>query len=100
MDRKVIWSFEAISDLEAIAEYISKDSKYYATSFVQKVLEVSKSLSKFYERGRSVPELSNPEIREIFVKEYRLIYQIKENQIVILGLVHGRRELKSFIEKK
>lgn len=100
MDRKVIWSFEAISDLEAIAEYISKDSKYYATSFVQKVLEVSKSLSKFYERGRIVPELINPEIREIFVKEYRLIYQIKEKQIVILGLVHGRRELKSFIEKK
>jgi plasmid stabilization system protein ParE len=91
MARKIIWSYEATTDLEALAEYIAKDSIFYAASFVQKVLDISRSVSEFSERGRIVPELDNPNIREIFVKEYRLIYHIKESQIDILGLIHGKR---------
>ncbi len=100
MARKVIWSFEATADLEALAEYIAKDSAFYAASFVQKILDTSRSLNEFPERGRIVPELGNPSIREIFVKEYRLIYSIEETRVVILGLIHGKRELKALWEKE
>ena len=34
MARKVIWADAAVADLEAAAEYISKDSPAYAASFV------------------------------------------------------------------
>lgn len=30
MDLKVVWSPEAIEDVEAIAEYIGRDSEFYA----------------------------------------------------------------------
>ena len=33
----------------------------------------------FQKRGRIVPELGNPNIRELFVREYRLIYSIEES---------------------
>ncbi len=99
MARKVIWSFEATADLEALAEYIARDSTFYAASFVQKVLDMSRSLNEFSERGRIVPEVGNPDIREIFVKEYRLIYSIEESMVVILGLIHGKRNLKTLWEK-
>lgn len=66
MARKVIWSFEATADLEALAEYIAKDSAFYAAYFVQKILDTSRSLNEFPERGRIVPEPGNPSIREIF----------------------------------
>jgi toxin ParE1/3/4 len=46
MARKVIWSFEATADLEALAEYIAKDSAFYAASFVQKILDTSRSLNE------------------------------------------------------
>jgi toxin ParE1/3/4 len=85
---------------QAIANYIAKDSTFYAASFVQEVREASRSLDKLSEKGRIVPELSNPNIRELFIKEYRLIYSIEELRVVILGLIHGRRDLKTLLEKK
>ncbi len=92
MAREVIWSLEALSDLETIADYIAKDSPFYASSFVRELKEISRSLATLSERGRIVPEFDQSDIREIFVKKYRLIYQIKISQIKILTLVHGARD--------
>jgi toxin ParE1/3/4 len=100
MARKVIWSYEATADLEAIAEYIARDSEFYAAAFVQEILAASCSLSMFSERGRLVPEFGNPLIREFFVREYRLIYIVEESQIGILGLIHGKRDLKRLWEEE
>ena len=38
MDYKVKWSPEATEDLESIAEYIARDSEFYARSVVSKIL--------------------------------------------------------------
>ncbi|MBI5675739.1 MAG: type II toxin-antitoxin system RelE/ParE family toxin [Nitrospirae bacterium] len=100
MARTVIWSYEATADLETIADYIAKDSTFYAASFVIEVREASRSLNEFSERGRLVPELSNPSIRELFIKNYRLIYHVEEVRVDILGLIHGRRDLKTLWEKE
>jgi toxin ParE1/3/4 len=100
MAQKVIWSYEANTDLGALAEYIARDSAFYAVSFVEEVLIASHSLDMFAERGRIVPELGDPNIRELFVKEYRLIYHIEESQVSILGLIHGKRDLKTFLERE
>lgn len=94
MARKVNWAYEATVDLEALAEYIARDSTFYASAFVQEIRDASRSLNEFSERGRIVPELGNPNIRELFVREYRLIYSIEESGVVILGLIHGKRDLK------
>ena len=100
MARKIIWSFEATADLEAIADYIARDSSFYAAAFVLEVREASRSLNEFSERGRIVPELSNSSIRELFINDYRLIYRIEESRVDILGLIHGRRDLKSLWKKE
>lgn len=94
MARKVNWAYEATTDLEALAEYIARDSAFYASAFVQEIRDASRSLNEFSERGRIVPELGNPNIRELFVREYRLIYSIEESRVVMLGLIHGKRDLK------
>lgn len=93
MDRKIIWTDHAVADLESIANYIAKDSKFYASSFVLEIKRAGKSLKDFYERGRVVPEYKNSLIRELFIKEYRLIYKIDNFEIKILTIVHGRRKL-------
>ena len=51
----------------------------------------AKSLRKFPRRGRVVPEVADNAVRELFVKSYRLIYEIRDNQIVILAFIHGAR---------
>lgn len=100
MAREVIWSYEAAEDLEAMADYIARDSAYYASSLVQEIMEAGRSLDTFSERGRIVPELGNPKIREIFVRDYRLIYQREKSRIVILGIIYGKRDLKKLWKKE
>ena len=100
MARKIDWAYEATADLEALAEYIARDSAFYASAFVREIRDASRSLNEFSERGRIVPELGNPNIRELFVREYRLIYSIEESRVVILGFIHGRRDLKILWERE
>ena len=45
------------------------------------------------ERGRIVPEFVNPTVRELFVGSYRLIYQITEQDVYIIGFIHGASDL-------
>jgi toxin ParE1/3/4 len=94
MARRVVWSYEAVSDLEALAEYLAKDSHFYAVAFVREIRDAGSSLDRFAERGRIVPELSDANVRELFVKAYRLIDAIEPKRVVILGLIHGKRDLR------
>ncbi len=57
MDYKVEWSPEATEDLQAIAEYIERDSEFYARAVVTKILDVSRSVRNLPLAGRVVPEI-------------------------------------------
>ena len=100
MAHKVIWAYAAEEDLEAAASYIHRDSPVYAVSFVDRVLEAGRSLNKFADRGRVVPELRDRSIREIFIYSYRLIYRIEDDRISILALIHGRRDFRKAWDEK
>jgi addiction module RelE/StbE family toxin len=99
MDYKVVWSPEAIEDLQSIAEYIERDSEFYARSVVMKILDVSRSIKNFPSRGRVVPEVGDDNIRELFVYSYRVIYQIQESEILIVAVIHGKRLFESISER-
>lgn len=43
--------------------------------------------------GRAVPEWEDEQVREHIVYHYRLIYRVRANQIIILAVVHGARQL-------
>ena len=40
-----------------------------------------------------VPELGDPAVRELIIGSYRLVYEIEDSDVYILGLVHGARDL-------
>ena len=54
MDREVDWTDPAWDDLAAVAEYIARDSEYYAAAFVEEIKEAAASLAEFAERGQMV----------------------------------------------
>jgi len=95
MARTVIWSQEALDDIDSIAEYISRDSRYHARQVVEAFFDRGDSLPEQPESGRIVPELHDPYVREHFIFSYRLIYELKDNAIHILGVIHGKRLLES-----
>jgi len=92
---KLEWSEEALEDIESIATYIEKDSPIYAKSVVSKFFEKAEILQEFSELGRKVPEFDDITIREIFIYSYRLIYQVREEKILFVAVVHGKRLLEN-----
>jgi len=88
----VAWSKPAERDLKQIFQYIARDSIFYAEKVVKNIVEKSMSLESSPRRGRMVPEINDPDIREIFIYSYRLMYQIRRDNIYILGVIHGKRD--------
>ena len=97
MDYKLIWSPQAIEDIAAIAEYIARDSTFYAESMVERIFQAPERLMQFPKLGRVVPEKNDESIREIFVFQYRIIYEIAVSEIHILTVVHGKRIIEDLI---
>ncbi len=95
MDFKVVWSPEAVEDLESITEYIERDSVFYAQAVATNILSVSRSLGNFPLVGRLVPEVDDENIQERFVYSYRLIYKIEKQRILIVAVIHGSRLLEN-----
>ncbi|MCV6626570.1 MAG: type II toxin-antitoxin system RelE/ParE family toxin [Cellvibrionaceae bacterium] len=95
MDYQVIWSPEALDDIDDIAEYIAKDSPLYAQSTVEQMVLASRSLSRLPMRGRRVPELNDDSYREHFIASYRMIYRVLETEVQVLAVIHGARLLGS-----
>jgi len=93
MDYRITWSPDAYEDVESIAQYIARDSVFYAKAVVTKIIEQSRTLKKFPERGHIVPEIEDVSTREVFIYNYRLIYRIKESVVLIIAVVHCSRLL-------
>jgi len=91
----VEWSGPAKRDLKQIHDYIAQDSKYYAKNVVQNIVGKSGTLEPFPKVGRMVPEINDPNVREIFVYSYRLLYEVRPNRVEILAIVHGRRDFSN-----
>ena len=99
MDLKVKWSPEAIEDIESIAQYIARDSKFYAQATVSKIVDFSRSVSKFPQMGRIVPEFNDNKIRERLVYSYRLVYKIGRAHILIIAVIHGKQLFGSIVDR-
>ncbi len=72
--------------------YLAQDSLTAAQGLLESALESTSSLSVMSERGRIVPELQNPAIRELLVQRYRLLYEVQETRVEILAFIHGARD--------
>jgi toxin ParE1/3/4 len=90
--RPVTWAQSAQRALDEVLEDIAQDSLNGAVRVLTRALEAADSLSTFAERGRVVPEVADPTLRELFVYDYRLLYRIYEDRIVIRAFLHGARE--------
>jgi plasmid stabilization system protein ParE len=49
------------------------------------------SLEFFPERGRVIPELGMPDVREVIFKSYRIVYRVTPEQVQILRFWHASR---------
>jgi toxin ParE1/3/4 len=88
----VIWSPQSLHDLETIRAYIAADSTAYAELVVRRIVAAVERLRTFPESGRVVPERDAPEIREVIVSPYRVVYRVGPEVVEIITVIRGSRE--------
>jgi toxin ParE1/3/4 len=89
----VCWTDTAQAHLDAIYAYISNDSSEYALRMVDRLTRRSQQIADVPLSGRRVPEYDIDQIREVIEGPYRIIYHIKADQIDVLAVLHGARNV-------
>lgn len=72
----VRWTSQAADDLQAIYDFIERDSPHYAKLVVEELIASIDKLQRFPKMGRIVPERSREDLREVIKGPYRIVYQI------------------------
>ncbi len=91
---QVIWTEQAFDDLQRIHKYMALDSVRYAQLLSDKLFNRTQTLITMPELGRVVPELANSTVRELIEGNYRIIYEIITEEVVLIQTVwHSARPL-------
>ena len=90
----VIWSDPARADLRSIHDFIAHDSLHYAKKVTQDIAVKTDILDELPRMGKLVPELDNEAIRELSMYSWRILYEIREPDVVVLAVIHKRRDLQ------
>jgi plasmid stabilization system protein ParE len=85
-----------MSALDEVMAYISQDSPDRAGRVLTRALDAAASLSSFAERGRIVREVGDPALRQLLVHDYRLMYRVYGDRVVIRAFVHGARDFAAW----
>ena len=91
----ITWSQEAGENLVDTEEFIARDSVERAVRFVDALIDQTEAfLTDNPRSGRTVPEIGNPDIREIIYRGYRIVYRLNGDRIDILTVFEGHRLLR------
>ena len=82
--------------LEDIGRRLAEESPSAAARLVADLLEAAESLESLPDRGRRVPELRGHEYRELLIRDYRLVYRVSVEEVVVIALIHGARDFRSW----
>lgn len=97
---QVRWSLTAGNDLQNIEDFIARDSVLHAVTFVDQIIESAEALLKNPRIGRVLPEFNREDLREVIFRNYRIVYLLKDENVFILRVVHGSRDLTALVRRE
>ena len=65
---------------------------YAPLGLLHKILDAGASLTVLSERGPVVSEGAAALIREILVDPFRLLYQVRESEVIVIAVLHQRQD--------
>jgi toxin ParE1/3/4 len=95
---------DAARDLEALYDYIeSHDAPGKADHVLDQIEKAFASLVENPERGARPKELlvvGLREYREIFFKPYRIIYRVMSENVYVMVIADGRRDMQTLLQRR
>jgi plasmid stabilization system protein ParE len=87
------WAEPAQDDLEAIRAYIALDSTVAADRFIARLKRAALNLRRFPYSGEVLRVDERGQVREIYVRSYKVIFHRSDEKIQILAVIHGARNI-------
>ena len=97
---QVFWTQTAQQDFKKIIEYIAADNEIQARKVYLAIKQKVENLWQMPLQGRIVPELRYSGIlnyRELISKPWRIIYRTEENNVWVLAVIDGRRNVEDIL---
>jgi toxin ParE1/3/4 len=103
-DFEVLLTEGAEQDLESIYHYVAEfDSAASANHVLDRLMQVTESLSRFPARGSHPKELialGIKEYRQATSKPYRVIYRVTGARVIVYLIVDARRDMQSLLARR
>ena len=91
---EVIWTEPALSDLDAIADYIALENPAAASELVRRVFDHVDQLTAHPESGSKPLELKRSRYRQIVEPPCRIFYRYDGKNIYVLHVMRSERLLR------
>src|SRR5215813_6973886 len=88
----------ALADLREIGNYIRRDNPDAARRWVARLRDRALQVAEVPLSGRIVPEFGRADLREVFLRSYRIVYVVHEHEIEIVTVFEGHRLFPSDVE--
>lgn len=88
------WTVRARQDLLDIAAHIARDDPLAARRWVERLRGRALRATEQRWIGRVVPELGREDVREVFLRAYRIVYRVLEDELHVLTVFEGHRLLR------
>ena len=89
------WTDRARRDLLDTGRYIALDNAVAARRWVERLRDKARHAAANPRAGRVVPEWQCDDVREVFLKTYRIVYRVQEDGVHVLTVFEGHRLLPS-----
>ena len=91
--RSIRWSARAMRDLDQIALYIARDNPRAARKWINKLKKTVEHAARMPLAARVAPEIQRDDVREVFLRSYRIVYGVRDDHIFVFTVFGGGKLL-------
>ena len=92
---EIVWTEPALSDLDAIADYIALENPAAAAALVQRVFQHVEQLENFPQSGSKPLDLKKSRYRQIVEPPCRVFYRYDGERVFVIYVMRSERLLRT-----
>ena len=89
---KINWTSKALSDVTRLYEFLQSVNQRVAARVVQSLTQTPDKLLEHPRLGVKLEEFEEREVRQLFIGDYEMRYEILTGDIYILRIWHTRED--------
>lgn len=91
---EVVWTEPALTDLDAVGDYIALDNFEAAQKLIRRVIERVGLLERNPSIGRVSNDLRNTPYRRLVIGPVYVYYRIEDDRVIIIHVVRAERDFE------